>query len=102
MAIKTLKLLFQLILCDFLFVPSRLISRSKSLANQSLLFFNYRWWASRRKVGNKLRSSRIKLNHNMVTGQDFVFSKMQDFLLKCFLYIFLDSSTRVIKNRLVS
>lgn len=24
------------------------------------------WWASRRKVGNKLRSSRIKLNYSML------------------------------------
>jgi hypothetical protein len=62
----------------------------------------FSWWASRRKVGNKLRSSRIKLNHNMVTGQEFSWEKMQDFLLKTFLYIALDSLTRFIKNRVVS
>lgn len=35
----------------------------------------------------------------MVTGQEFSWDKMQDFLLKTFLYIALDSLTRFIKNR---
>lgn len=29
------------------------------------------WWLNRRKVGNKLRSTRIKLNHNMVTAEPY-------------------------------
>jgi ABC-type multidrug transport system fused ATPase/permease subunit len=73
------------------------------------LFFNYvfqfileilPWWASRRKVGNKLRTSRIKLNHNMVTGRDFQWKLMRDFVVKTVLFAILDSLNRYLKNRL--
>jgi ABC-type multidrug transport system fused ATPase/permease subunit len=72
------------------------------------VFFNYvlqfvlellPWWASRRKVGNKLRTSRIKLNHNMVTGRDFQWKLMRDFITKTVLYALLESLNRYVKNR---
>lgn len=76
------------------------------------------WWASRRKVGNKLRSSRIKLNYSaflgvalglttykiflwkdMVTGRDFSWKLTRDFVVKTFLFAILDSLNRYLKNR---
>ena len=59
------------------------------------------WWASRRKVGNKLRTARIKLNHNMVTGRDFKWKLMKDFIYKIVMYACLESLNRYIKNRVV-
>lgn len=73
------------------------------------IFFNYvfqfilevlPWWFSRRKVGNKLRSARIKLNHNMVTGKEFKWKLMKDFILKTSLFAVLDSLNRYIKKRI--
>jgi hypothetical protein len=55
-----------------------------------------RWWLSRRKVGNKLRAARIKLNHNMVTSLPFSMDLMQTFLFKCLLYAFLTSVHRLV------
>lgn len=72
------------------------------------IFFNYvlqfvlellPWWASRRKVGNKLRTSRIKLNHNMVTGRDFQWKLMRDFITKTVLFALLESLNRYVKSR---
>lgn len=73
------------------------------------LFFNYvfqfilemlPWWFSRRKVGNKLRTARIKLNHNMVIGKDFKLKLMKDFVIKTVLFATLDSLNRYIKKRI--
>lgn len=72
------------------------------------IFFNYvlqfileflPWWASRRKIGNKLRTSRIKLNHNMVTGRDFQWKLMRDFIIKTVLFATTESLNRYMKNR---
>lgn len=72
------------------------------------IFFNYvlqfileflPWWASRRKIGNKLRTSRIKLNHNLVTGRDFQWKLMRDFIVKTVLFAITESLNRYIKSR---
>jgi ABC-type multidrug transport system fused ATPase/permease subunit len=65
----------------------------------SACFAAFRWWFSRRKVGNKLRSARIKLNYNMVTGRDFSWKLMRDFVYKTVLFAILDSFNRYMKNR---
>lgn len=51
---------------------------------------------SRRKVGNKLRAARIKLNHNMVTSKIYSGDLMQTFVLKCVLYAGLTSLHRFV------
>ena len=72
------------------------------------IFFNYvlqfileflPWWASRRKIGNKLRTSRIKLNHNLVTGRDFQWKLMRDFIVKTVLFAITESLNRYMKSR---
>jgi hypothetical protein len=59
------------------------------------------WYASRRKIGNYLRARRVKINHNMVTGQPFVTRLIVEYLALTVLHAILDTINRHIMNRLV-
>ncbi|KAL6042253.1 ABC transporter, ATPbinding domain containing protein, partial [Balamuthia mandrillaris] len=57
------------------------------------------WWVSSRKLGNRLRKTRIKLNHNMVTGKEFRGSVVLEFLVLTIFHALLDTLKRHLKNR---
>lgn len=59
------------------------------------------WYASRRKIGNYLRARRVKINHNMVTGQPFITRLIVEYLALTVLHAILDTINRHIMNRLV-
>lgn len=59
------------------------------------------WYASRRKIGNYLRARRVKINHNMVTGQPFIIRLIIEYLALTVLHAILDTINRHIMNRLV-
>ncbi|ELR12905.1 ABC transporter, ATPbinding domain containing protein [Acanthamoeba castellanii str. Neff] len=57
------------------------------------------WWLSSRKLGNRLRKTRIKLNHNMATGKSFLGSLVMEFFLLTIFHAILDTVKRHLQNR---
>eukprot|EP01113_Clastostelium_recurvatum_P036157 TRINITY_DN5120_c0_g1_i4.p1 TRINITY_DN5120_c0_g1~~TRINITY_DN5120_c0_g1_i4.p1 ORF type:complete len:984 (+),score=190.33 TRINITY_DN5120_c0_g1_i4:65-3016(+) len=60
------------------------------------------WWASRRKIGNFLRESKVKLNHNMVTGRSLNIQLIRNYLLLTLVHSIIDTVTRHINARLAA
>lgn len=57
------------------------------------------WWTSRRKIGNRLRSVRIKINHLMVTNREFSSDLISEFFMLTIYHSVLESIFKFLKNK---